>query len=89
MLIQKTGSFLFCCQRNCVVLGDVYHALKFFLNFGCSGSWCFARAFSLVAVGGAGGYSWLQFMGFSLQGLLLQSTGSRGMGLSSCSLRAQ
>ena len=53
MLIQKTGSFLFCCQRNCVVLGDVYHALKivFFFNFGCSGSWCFVRAFSLVAVG--------------------------------------
>ena len=25
--------------------------LFFFFNFGCSGSWCFVRAFSLVAVG--------------------------------------
>ena len=33
MLIQKTGSFLFCCQRNCVVLGDVYHALKIVFFF--------------------------------------------------------
>ena len=52
--------------------------------------WAFVavRGLSLVAV--CGGYSWLRCAGFSLWWLLLlQSTGSRCMGFSSCGTRAQ
>ena len=51
--------------------------------------WVFTaeRGFSLVAV--SGGYSLLRCAGFSLQWLLLlQSTGSRCLGFSSCGTRA-
>ena len=54
---------------------------------GCVGS-SLLRGLSLVAV--SGGYSSLWCMGFSLWWLLLlQSTGSRHTGFSSCSMRAQ
>ena len=52
--------------------------------------WVFVavRRLSLVAV--SGGYSLLQWAGFSLQWLLLlRSTGSRHVGFSSCGMRAQ
>ena len=46
-----------------------------------------ARGLSLVAA--RGGYSSLQCTGFSLQWLLLQSSGSRRADFSSCGARAQ
>ena len=55
--------------------------------FGCIGSLLLCAGFSLVVA--SGGYSLLWCVGFSLQWLLLlQSTGSRHMGFSSCGLRA-
>ena len=67
---------------------------NFFLNFiylfifGCFGSSLLCEGFSLVAA--RWGYSSLQCMGFSLRWLLLlQSTGPRRMGFSSCGTRAQ
>ena len=89
MLIQKISFFLFCHRCNCVVLGDVYHALKIFLSWLC---WVFVlcELFPLVAMEGAGGSSFLRFTGFSLQWLLLlQSTGPRCVGFSTCNSRAQ
>ena len=66
----------------------------FFLNFiylfifGCVGSSLLREGFSLVAA--SGGYSSLQCMGFSLRWLLLlQGTGPRRMGFSSCGTWAQ
>ena len=66
----------------------------FFFNFiylfifGCVGPSLLHEGFSLVAA--SGGYSSLQCMGFSLRWLLLlQSTGPRCMGFSSCGTRAQ
>ena len=54
-----------------------------FIVFGCIGSSLLCAAFSLVAA--SGGYSSLWCAGFSLQWLLLlQSTGSRRVGFSSC-----
>ena len=63
--------------------------LFFFFNFGCSGSWCFVRAFSLVAVGVRGATL------VAVRGLLAAGASSVaehrlwGMGLSTCSSRAQ
>ena len=52
--------------------------------------WVFVAVRGLSLVAASGGYSSLQFTGFSLQWLLLlQSTGSRCMGFSSCGSRAQ
>ena len=52
--------------------------------------WVFAAARGLSLVAASRGYSLLQCAGFSLQWLLLlQSTGSRHAGFSSCSSRAQ
>ena len=48
--------------------------------------WVFVAARGLSLVTASGGYSWLRCAGFSLRWLLLlQSTGSRRMGFSSCS----
>ena len=56
--------------------------------FGCIRSLLLRAGFSLVAA--SGGYSSLWCAGFSLQWLLLlQSTGSRQAGFSSCGIRAQ
>ena len=56
--------------------------------FGCIGSSLLRAGFSLVAA--SGGYSSLRCAGFSLQWLLLlQSTGSRHTGFSSCGTWAQ
>ena len=56
--------------------------------FGCVGSPLLRAGFSLVAV--SGGYSSLRCTGFSLRWLLLlQSTGSRLAGFSSCGMWAQ
>ena len=52
--------------------------------------WVFVAARGLSLVAARGGYSSLRCAGFSLQWfLLLQSTGSRCMGFSSCSMLAQ
>ena len=60
--------------------------LFIYLIFGCTGS-SLARGFSLVAE--SGGYSLLRCTGFSLRWLLLlQSTGARRTGFSSCGTRA-
>ena len=79
---------------NCFSLKTSNGSIFFFFNFiylfifGCVGSSLLCEGFSLVAA--SGGYSLLQCMGFSLQWLLLlQSTGPRRMGFSSCGTRAQ
>ena len=52
--------------------------------------WVFVAVCGLSLVAASGGYSLLQFMGFSLWWLLLlQSTGSRRTGFSSCGTWAQ
>ena len=52
--------------------------------------WVFVAAHGLSLVAVSGGYSSLRFVGFSLQWLpLLQSTGSRHVGFSSCGSWAQ
>ena len=52
--------------------------------------WVFIATCGLSLVAVSGGYSSLQYVGFSLQWLLLlRSTGSRHAGFSSCSTRAQ
>ena len=52
--------------------------------------WVFAAMRGLSLVAARGGYSSLQCVGFSLRWLLLlQSTGSRCAGFSSCGARAQ
>ena len=52
--------------------------------------WVFVAARGLSLVAASGGYSSLRCTGFSLQWLLLvQSTGSRHVGFSSCGSRAQ
>ena len=52
--------------------------------------WVFVAARGLSLVAASGGYSSLRCVGFSLQWLLLlQSTGSRHEGFSSCGVRAQ
>ena len=52
--------------------------------------WVFVAARGLSLVAATGGYSSLWCTGFSLQWLLLlQSTGSRHVGFSSCGLQAQ
>ena len=51
--------------------------------------WVFIAASGLSLVAAGGGYSSLQCEGFSLQWLLLWSTGSRHTGFSSCGTRAQ
>ena len=56
--------------------------------YGCVGSSSLRVGFSLVVA--SGGYSSLRCAGFSLRWLLLlQSTGSRRAGFSSCGTRAQ
>ena len=62
----------------------LFYFLKFIYFWLC---WVFAVCgLSLVAV--SGGYSSLWCTGFSLQWLLLRSTGSRRTGFSSCGARA-
>ena len=62
---------------------------KFILFFQFWLRWVFFVVCRLSLVAVSGGYSSLQFAGFSLQWLLLfQSTGSRRTGFSSCGLRA-
>ena len=61
--------------------------LFYLFIFGC---WVFVTARGLSLVAASRGYSSLWCVGFSLWWLLLlQSTGSRRMGFSSCSARAQ
>ena len=62
----------------------------FFFSFSFWLCWVFVAACGLSLVAVSGGYSSLWCTGFSLQWLLLlQSTGSRRMGFSSCGTRAQ
>ena len=64
-----------------------FFILFILLFFGCVGSSLLHAGFSLVAA--SGGYSSLQCTGFSLQWLLLlQNTGSRSTGFSSCGSQA-
>ena len=52
--------------------------------------WVFVAALGLSPFAASGGYSSLQYAGFSLQWpLLLRSMGSRHTGFSSCGTRAQ
>ena len=61
--------------------------LFYLFIFGCVGSLLLRVGFSLVAV--SRGYSLFRCVGFSLRWLLLlQSTGSRRVGFSSCGSRA-
>ena len=72
-------------QQSCVFF---FNKFIYFFIFGCVGSLLLRAVFSLVVV--SGGYSSLQFAGFSLRWLLLLwSTGSRRAGFSSCGTRAQ
>ena len=72
-------TFIFCCCCFCLFVLFI---------FGGIGSSLLRVGFSLVVE--SGGYSLLQCMGFSLwQLLLLQSTGSRHAGFSSCGTQAQ
>ena len=76
-------------QKKCKTLKHLPNcSLGFFCGFFWL-CWVFvaARRLSLVAV--SGGYSSLQCVGFSLQWLLLWSTGSRLMGFSNCGTWAQ
>ena len=69
-------------QQNSNLVGNIL-----FFFFGCAGSLLLHAGFSLVAA--SGGYSSLQCVGFLLLWLLLlQSTGSRHAGFSSCGSRA-
>ena len=53
-------------------------------------AWVFVAASGFSLVAASGGYSSLWCTGFSLRGLLLlQNTGSRCVGFSSCGTRAQ
>ena len=62
----------------------------FFLIYIFGLCWVFVAVRRLSLVAASGGYSLLQCTGFSLQWpLLLQSTGSRHTGLSSCDTQAQ
>ena len=62
--------------------------VNLFIYFGLC--WVFVAACGLSLVVSSGGYSSLRCAGFSLQWLLLlQSTGSRHVGFSSCGTRAQ
>ena len=68
----------------------IYFIILFYLFIvsGCVGSLLLRAGFSLVAA--SGGYSSLRCTGFSFWWLLLlQSTGSRCAGFSSCGTRAQ
>ena len=51
--------------------------------------WVFVAAHRLSLVAVSGGYSLLQYVGFSLWWLLLQRMGSRRAGFRSCGTRAQ
>ena len=81
--------------KSCLQINSVsekiffYKFILFYLFiFGCVGSSLLPAGFSLVAT--SGDYSSLRCTGFSLQWLLLlQSTGSRHVGFSSCGTRAQ
>ena len=75
----------------CQLVGVLYIFYKFiylFIYFWLR--WVFAAAHRLSLVAASGGYSSLWCVGFSLWWLLLlQSTGSRRLGFSSCGTRAQ
>ena len=76
---KGSGDDLLCYIYYAVVFCVIYAFILFFLNlliFGCIGSSFLHAGFSLVAV--SLGYSSLQWL------LLLQSTGSRRTGFSSC-----
>ena len=67
----------------------LYHFLYMTFFFVCV-CWVFAAARGLSLIAASRGYSSLQWVGFSLRWLLLlQNTGSRRVGFSSCSARAQ
>ena len=61
---------------------NLFVCFKFIYFWLC---WVFVAVSGISLVAVSGGYSSLRFAGFSLQWLLLlQSTGSRHMGFSSC-----
>ena len=77
----------FSCLHAFWELGCNFFLINLFI-FGCVGSSLLCAGFSLVAAGR--GYSSLWCTGFSLQWLLLlQSTGCRSTGFSSCGMQAQ
>ena len=70
------------------ILSHDFFFLIYLFVFGCVGSLLLHAGFSLVAVSGS--YSSMRCTGFSSWWLLLlRSTGSRRVGFSSCSTRAQ
>ena len=83
----KSKQFFVVLKKKKYIYIYIYIFIYLFIYFGCIGS-LFLRRLSLVAA--SGGYSSLRGMSFSLQWLLLlQSTGSRCTGFSSCSMWAQ
>ena len=92
---QKYGRYIFFHSVSCLftLLMTYFEAQTYFFFFflRCIGLfylqllWVFFALRRLSLVAGSGSYSSLQLLGFSLQGLLLlQSTGSRLTGFSSC-----
>ena len=80
-MLETTAYFLFCFG---FLLLFIYLFIYFWLT------WVFAAERGLSLVVASGGYSLLWCVGFSLQWLLLlQSTGSRRTGFSSCGTQAQ
>ena len=76
-------SFCFFFLSRFIIFKNYLFILFFWLH------WVFVATCGFSLVSASGGYSSLQFTGFSLWWrLLLQSTGSRVQGLSSCSAQA-
>ena len=68
----------------------LFYTFIYFIYFYFWLHWVFIAACGLSLVAASGGYSWLRCTGFSLQWLLLlQSTGSKRTGFSSCGTWAQ
>ena len=90
LLGLQMASFLLCphmvfllCIHTPVAFILFIYLFKFYFIFGCVGSSLPRAGFSLFVE--SGGYSLLRCAGFSLRWLLLlQSTGSRRAGFSSC-----
>ena len=86
--MERTQSHLIKTLVNTVCLGNYFFLINLFIYFWLF--WVFVAAHGLFLVASSGGYSSLRYAGFSLRWLLLlQSTGSRRAGFSSCGTRAQ
>ena len=84
MLIACLFIYLFIFKDFIVFKKFIYLCIYFWLR------WVFIAVCGLSLVAASGGYSSLQCTGFSLWWLfLLQSTGSRRTGFSSCGMQAQ